>query len=111
MAVEDASGQMKAGWETEADLLFLRRYDIFWNDKGAVKTPTIRWSSGDAGQPGYTILSASAVVGRNSIVKDYTRLHTSMSRSYLPKPVLPAANSSSAASSATSMPDPAKRDH
>ena len=82
VAAEDATGQMEAGWETEADL---RRYDIFRNDKGAFKLPTIRWSCGDAGQPVYTILAASTVLGRVSIVKDYLRpgslrLHTRMSR-------------------------------
>ena len=73
VAVEDATGQMEAGWEAEADLIFLRPYDILRNDKGAVKLPTIRWTCGDAGQPVYTILSASTVVGSVSIVKDYTR--------------------------------------
>ena len=106
VAVEDATRQMEAGWETKADLFFLRRYDIFRNDKGAVKLPTIRWSCGDAGQPVYTILSASTVVGRVSIVKDYTRpgsfrLHTRMSCGHLPKPALPAASSNRAASTAT----------
>ena len=85
VAAEDATGQMEAGWETEADLLFLRRYDIVQDDKGAVKLPTIRWSCGDAGQPVYTITAASTVLGRVSIVKDYLRpgsfpLHTRMSR-------------------------------
>ena len=85
VAAEDPAGQMEAGWETEADLLFLRQYDIFRADKGAVKLPTIRWSCGDASQPVYAILAASTVVGRVSIVKDYARpggfrLHTRMSR-------------------------------
>ena len=85
VAADDPTGQLEAGWETEADLLFLRRYTIFRNDKGAVKLPTIRWSCGDAGQPVYAILAASTVVGRVSIVKDYARpcgfrLHTRMSR-------------------------------
>ena len=40
VAAGDPAGQMEAGWETEADLLFLRQYDVFRADKGAVKLPT-----------------------------------------------------------------------
>lgn len=69
-AAGDPTGQMEAVWDTEADLLFLRRYDISRDDKGAVKFPTIRWSCGNAGQPVHTILTASNVLGRVSIVKD-----------------------------------------
>ena len=85
VVAEDPLGEMEGAWEIEADLLFLRQYSIFRDDKGAVKLPTIRWSCGDAGQPVHSIIAASAVVGRVSIVKDYARpgsfrLHTRMSR-------------------------------
>ena len=85
MAAEDALGCMEAGWEMEVNLLFLRHYDIFRDDKGAVKLPAVRGSVGEAGQPVYSIIGVSAVVGRATIVKDYTRpgsfrLHTKMSR-------------------------------
>ena len=72
-------------WESEVDLIFLQQYDIFRNDKGPVRLPTVRWARGQTGQPVYSVLAVSAVRGRASILKDYTRpgsfrLHRRMSR-------------------------------
>ena len=85
MAVQDTTVQMEAGWESEMDLIFLQKYDIFRDDMGAVRLPTIRWSRGETGQPVYCIMDVSAVLGRVCILKDYARpggfrLHTRMSR-------------------------------
>lgn len=82
---EDPTGDMGAGWETGLDLIFLHQYDIIRGDKGAVKLPTVRWSCGQAGQHVYSVIDVSAVVGRVTILKDYTRpggfrLHKRMSR-------------------------------